>query len=162
MVWSGFEAFVTVFSANNQTVLGPGTNARCSGPYQVALFAHGAEYGDISLAGPNVSDRNEPTILGPWNSNLSFQNGFAQPNTANVTTCDATATSAPGVISKFLTLWVTFSETGHSHTVSFRTPLVETVYHYWFPANFGTWQIDNLSAPGGPGGGWAFSYSPCS
>jgi len=34
-------------------------------------------------------------------------------------------------------------------------------YHYSFPANFGTWQVDNLSAPGGSGGGWAFSYSPC-
>jgi len=35
-------------------------------------------------------------------------------------------------------------------------------YQYYFPANTGTWLIDNLSAPGGPGGGWAFSYYPCS
>jgi len=31
-------------------------------------------------------------------------------------------------------------------------------WSYWFPPDFGTWQIDNLSAPGGPGGGWAFNF----
>jgi len=161
VVWSGFEAFVTVFSVENQTVLGPGSNARCSSPFQVNIFAQGAGFGDIALAGPNVSDRNEPTVLGSWGTNISFQNGFAEPNARNQSDCGGPALSIPGVISTFLSLWVTFAETGQTHTVPFQVPLVETVYNYWFPANFGTWQVDNLSAPGGPGGGWAFSYSPC-
>jgi hypothetical protein len=38
---------------------------------------------------------------------------------------------------------------------------ISTSYTYTFPANGGEWEVDNLSAPGGPGGGWAFSYSPC-
>jgi hypothetical protein len=40
---------------------------------------------------------------------------------------------------------------------------VDTAYKYHFDGNSGTWAIDNLSEPGGPGGGWAFSYlGPCS
>ena len=147
----------------NQTVWGPGANAPCSGPYQMGLFANGPRFGDIPLMGPgNFSDKSEPTSLGPWNSNITLQNGFAQPNAANVTTCGGSARSVPGVTSTFLTQWVSFIEGGQTHTVALPVPLIESVYHYLFPANFGTWQVDNLSAPGGPGGGWAFNFvAPC-
>jgi hypothetical protein len=35
---------------------------------------------------------------------------------------------------------------------------VQTEVSYEFMGNGGTWAIDNLSAPGGPGWGWSFSY----
>ncbi|MGC2034334.1 MAG: hypothetical protein WA761_02675 [Thermoplasmata archaeon] len=54
-----------------------------------------------------------------------------------------------------------FTENEQNFSVPYVLPFTEQ-YTYTFPANFGTWQVDNLSAPGGPGGGWAFSYSPCS
>jgi hypothetical protein len=41
------------------------------------------------------------------------------------------------------------------------TVTVTADFEYTFPSDSGVWGVDNLSAPGGPGGGWAFSYTPC-
>jgi hypothetical protein len=64
------------------------------------------------------------------------------------------------VISNRLTVWFPVSLSDRTVQVPFIIPVTES-YHYTFPANFGIWEVDNLSAPGGPGGGWAFSYEPC-
>jgi hypothetical protein len=164
VVWNGFQANVSVFTLSNQTAWGPGDSTRCSEPFEVDLIASGNISTGIALVLPgNVSDQHEPTVLFPGYPNiLSFQNGFSTPNMANVSTCGGPAWSSPRVVSSDLTLWANFSIGTQNHVQPFLVPLVTSVFHYWFPANFGTWQVDNLSAPGGPGGGWAFSYSPCS
>jgi len=164
VVWSGFEANVTVYSVANQTVWGPGANTRCTAAFAVEWVADGNVATGIPLVAPgSISNQGEPTVLHPGSSNIiSFSNGFSDANAANITTCGGAAESFPPVISNHLTLWVSFAIAGQNHTVPFQLPLVESAFHYWFPADFGTWQVDDLSASGGPGGGWAFSYSPCS
>lgn len=162
--WAGFLATVTVDTVGNETAWGPGANVHCSQPFGVTLSPIGNPSVGIPILGPgNLSDRDEPTVLFPGNSSgISFWNGFGLANSGNVTTCGDPALSLPLVTSTYLTLWASFSFGGQSHSASFSVPVVMSQFHYWFPANFGTWQVDNLSAPGGPGGGWAFSYSPCS
>jgi hypothetical protein len=77
-----------------------------------------------------------------------------------VSTCGS-STASLWVTSHYLTLWYRFSTGQGSATVSFTAPESGAGFHYSFPADFGMWQVDNLSSPGGPGGGWAFSYAPC-
>ena len=62
--------------------------------------------------------------------------------------------------STHITIGIGFEYRGSWHVVD-SVLMVPTHYFYIFPANVGSWAVDNLSAPGGPGGGWAFSYSPC-
>jgi hypothetical protein len=161
--WAGFESNLTVFSLANASVWGPGANSRCSQQFTVVLAPIGDPSVGITILGPgNMSDQREPTVLGPNASNsISFFNGFLQSNLENVSTCGGAAQSLPLVSSTYLTLWAHFDVDGTNHTASFDLPIVEAQFHYWFPANFGIWQIDNLSASGGPGGGWSFSYASC-
>jgi len=162
--WAGFQSNITVSTVENQTVWGPGSNVRCSEPFSVSLSPIGNPSLGITLLGAgNLSDQHEPTVLFPGYVNtIYFLNGFEAANSENVSTCGGPTQSVPLVTSTSLTLWAHFVSDGHNSTAAFTVPIVDSQYHYWFPANFGTWQVDNLSAPGGPGGGWAFSYTPCS
>lgn len=164
VVWNGFEANVTAFSTSNQTEWGPGGNSRCTGPFEVELIADGNFSTGIQLAAPgNVSDENMPTVLLPSNPGpVTFSDRFTVANSANISTCGRGPASLPLVTSHNLTLWVSFTSGGLTRVMAIQAPIIDSTFHYWFPANFGSWQVDNLSAPGGPGGGWAFSYSPCS
>jgi hypothetical protein len=176
-VWGAFVwDTATVSTLTNETAWGPGDNVRCTD--QFALTLHivppsqgGNGYGGQIFNQPwgpqfgtgSKSDRGEPFM---WNlstryGNASsvFHNGFYGSNSAPITTCGGAAQSIP-VRASAVTTWVSFNLGGHNYTVSVHLPLSES-FHYWFPPDFGTWQVDNLSAPGGPGGGWAFSYSPC-
>jgi hypothetical protein len=113
----------------------------------------------------NVSDVDEPSDLFPGQNtslnDLTFANGFENQNTGSISTCGGPARSVfvavPG-----LSLWLHLDSADRNASVSFELPIVSLEFHYVFPPNAGIWQIDNLSAPGGPGGGWAFAYSPCS
>jgi hypothetical protein len=87
-----------------------------------------------------------------------FYNQFYQA-TSKLSTCGTNA-SVQSVKSNHILVGVEFQYSGVSHVVNVTLDL-STSYRYVFPANGGIWEIDNLSAPGGPGGGWAFSYSPC-
>lgn len=87
-----------------------------------------------------------------------FSNGFSAP-TGVVSTCGRGAVQE-NASSSYIQISVDFQEQGVSHVASL-TLDVATNYQYFFPPNQGTWSVDNLSAPHGPGGGWAFSYSPC-
>ena len=160
--WNGFQANVTVFADENETMWGPGSNVRCTLPFEVVLNPTGEFSAGIALLGQgNLSDRQEPNVLYPGYANIVyFSNGFQAANSQNISTCGGSSQSIP-VSSMHLTLWAHFTSGGANHTAPFNVPIVVSAFHYWFPANFGTWQVDNLSAPGGPGGGWAFSYSPC-
>jgi len=88
-----------------------------------------------------------------------FIDNFAVANRGNVSTC---GTSAQNLLTfaTSVAVRIPFSVGNQNYTLAYTIPFLLS-YHYLFPGNFGTWQIDNLSAPGGPGGGWAFSYSPC-
>jgi hypothetical protein len=61
----------------------------------------------------------------------------------------------------FLSIEVPFTLNGSTYTAS--ATIVGTFnYTYSFPANFGTWSIDDLNTgASAPGGGWAFSFAPC-
>ena len=159
--WAGFQANVSVTTVENETVWGPGSNVRCSQPFEAVLDPIGNPSEGLQLLGPgNISDRQEPSVLFPGSpSTISFSNAFGVANSEEISTCDVPAQSLPA-ISSHLTLWVRFAWSGQNYTAPLNLPIIESSYHYWFPSN-GTWQVDNLSAPGGPGGGWAFSYSPC-
>jgi hypothetical protein len=174
-VWGAFWLVIAkVSTLENETVWGPGVNLRCTSPFAVSLItaSQGQVYtGEIfnwpggPLFGPNsTSDSSEPTSYNLSSSangsSLYFSNGFHAANAQNVSTCDGVVRSFPVRSSRF-TVRVPFSSGARNYTVPFTMPSLQT-FHHVFPANFGTWQVDNLSAPGGPGGGWAFNYvGPC-
>jgi hypothetical protein len=148
----------------NQTVWGAGNDVRCKSLFTVAI----RNWGGVVLGGPllgqgNVSDNEEPDSLGHWtypgDVNLTFSNGFTHNNSSNISTCKASA-SSDVVTSPHFDVNVPVAVGGSRYSISVSLPIQET-FHYVFPANFGTWAIDELSASGGPGGGWAFSYTPC-
>jgi hypothetical protein len=109
-----------------------------------------------------TNDSGEPSYTGEngtVHSPIYYYNQFYRPND-NLSTCGAGPATITVVSSSFV-IGIGLSVGGSWHIVPVTVDL-ETTYTYNFPANAGTWQIDNLSAPGGPGGGWAFSYNgPC-
>jgi len=155
--------FANVSENTNETVWGPGSSVRCGQRFSVTLASDYASYeGGMGNLG-NWSDSNEPHtfVYATDNGEFSayFDNGLTAPNMGNISTCDSPQKSLYMHSSGF-GIWLDLSIHGKSTTVLDTLPF-PGAYHYWFPANFGTWQVDNLSAPGDPGGGWAFSYSPC-
>jgi hypothetical protein len=163
--WAGFRAEINVTGVENQTVWGPGQDVRCTTPFAVSV----RYWGGIVLGGPllgkgNTSDSAMPTSLGHWtypgDVNLTISNGFSAINYPFISTCGGGAASIFQKSSQF-EVGIPVAFDGRSYAPSFALPIHET-FHYLVPANFGIWQIDNLSAPGGPGGGLAFAYSPCS
>ena len=163
--WAGFGGEFNVTAQENQSRLGPGSNSPCSTPFDIVPTFWGAIALGIALLGPgNTTDAFEPTTLGatiqPSTVELGISNGFHTANHNAISTCGLGAASGWANSSE-LTASIPISTEGSVTEESYAFPFSDA-FHYWFPANFGTWQIDNLSAPGGPGGGWAFSYSPCS
>jgi hypothetical protein len=173
-VWGAFfQVNASLLSSDSNLAVGPGDESGCSATVSVSLVsvtpAQGYQGGLFTwpgapIFGPNSStDRYEPTQInftpGSGGSSSKIENGFAAANHANVSTCGLPETTL-SMTSSFLTTWVTFRTGGTNQTVAVVFPFVQS-FEYEFPENYGTWQVDNLSAPGGPGGGWAFSYSPC-
>lgn len=162
-----FPVNVSVDRLSSAWAFGPGNNDRCDAAYGVSVspppFIGGI--GWVLLGPGNASDALEPT----WNNftgfegdpiSPHFENGFVGSNSASVTTCDAPAELLT-VSARPATVQIQFPVGGQNVTVAYTIPF-QLQFQYSFPADYGTWQVDNLSAPGGPGGGWAFSYSPCS
>lgn len=162
--WSGFRAEINVTKQSNETLIGPGSNKRCSEPYFVSIhYWGGIDLGFVLLGAGNESDANEPSTLGVWSDpgdiNVSIDNGYSIQNAGNISTCGLSNSSTFSVSSHF-DVAIPVDLARGAFSVVYSLPFVEQ-FHYIFPADFGVWQIDNLSAPGGPGGGWAFSYSAC-
>lgn len=158
---------VSIFQGSSELVLGPGTNSHCSQAFSVVpsqppylgTYA-GWALGTVS----NLSDRGETSSYIPSSYEgyrslaVFFNNSFTGANAVAISTCKTPARSVTlAANSDSLLVSIGFSLNGKNLTAPFVLPFVES-YIYWFPANFGTWQVDNLSAPGGPGGGWAFNY----
>jgi len=161
-----FAVNVSVHRVNSVLALGPGDASRCRSSFAVSVAPPQsiAAVGWVLLGPGNTSDAVEPTSVnftGFQGDPVSpqFENGFSAPNLGSITTCQ-TGTKLLNVSAQPATVEVPFSVGSQNYTVPFTIPF-QLQFQYWFPAQFGTWQIDNLSAPGGPGGGWAFSYSPC-
>jgi len=162
-----FTVNVSIYSVRNSTEFGAGESVTCSQGYSIQFENPStyAEAGGQIMGANNTSDALEPRFAtfdpGLVNSSdvLHFNNSFSTENSQVVTTCDEPARSFPIVESGFLHVWFPV-HASTSFMVPFELTFVQT-FHYIFPANFGSWQVDNLSAPGGPGGGWAFSYLPC-
>ena len=173
-VWGSFwKMSLAIYTAVNTTLWGPGSTSRCTQQFELGAVSVAPAQGFLGalflwpgapLFGPNSSSNiNEPEMVNfsaaYGDSSTIFWNGFHSANSQNVSTCGRGAQTASGR-SNFLTTGVPFRLNGRPFTFSITLPITQN-FSYWFPPNFGTWQVDNLSAPGGPGGGWAFSYSPC-
>lgn len=163
--WAGFRASISVIALENATQWGPARNSRCSAPYSISVrFWGGYVLGGPLLGAGNFSDTEEPLSLGHWtypgDVNLSISNAYTVANHEPVSTCGTSASSTWTVSTHFMVgVPVPQGAAANIYTVSLD---IQEDFHYWFPSDFGTWQIDNLSAPGGPGGGWAFNYlGPC-
>lgn len=175
-VWGGVVLeTMTVDHLTNATQLGPGSNGACSDEFSFHLQISPPNVGyeilgpifDVS-GGPEFgagqySDIGEPLMYNfttsPGNSTSIFYQGFAQANSPTISTCGGPARVVT-VRSVSLDTWVAFEWEGVQHLAPLNLSIHQT-FSFAFPADFGMWQIDNLSVPGGPGGGWAFSYSPC-
>lgn len=160
-----FAVNLSLFTLVNVTAWGPGTNTRCSQPMVVIPSAPPG--GGLVSAGAGVpvpsnqSDQDEATtvnVSGFAGSPVApiWDNGFHSANEPSLSTCDAsavhTSVAAPGP-----QLLIPFNDSGVVREVPYTLPFWEH-YTYFFPADFGSWAIDNLSSPGGPGGGWAFDF----
>lgn len=113
---------------------------------------------DITL--PYNNDALEPNstgVLGGAQSYdlLYYNNSFSRV-TQTLSTC-GTSRQVLSARSNHLDIGVPFVQNGSLRVIG-ATIHIQTNYTYTFLANAGTWAIDNLSAPGGPGGGWAFNY----
>ncbi len=163
-----FTVSLSVLEVRSVTRAGPGLNLPCTTPVQLKLQSPqtyggaGAEVTTIS----NLTDAGEadnatlfPGLSGSTRSPTFFVNGFTRANMNEISTCGKAEQSLPVITQG---LGVTFHVTAANQTYLIPDALPFTeVFSYTFPADFGTWEVDNLSEPGGPGGGWAFSYSPC-
>lgn len=163
-VWDGFGAEFNVTTLENLSSAGLGLDTPCLDPYQIAPSFWGDSILDAPLLGKgNTTDASEPTTLGltisPYGEQLVISNGFTVANHAPVSTCGA-GPASHWANSTVVNTLVPITLGGRLTYQKLALPFLES-FRYAFPADFGTWQVDNLSAPGGPGGGWAFSYSPC-
>lgn len=113
--------------------------------------------------GNYLNDSAEPATyqLAGTGGPIYFSNGFDR-ETLGESTCNDNGPLVEQFTSTHLTVEIPFTYLGSQHLVNAIIPQ-ETTFRYVLPNNAGTWAVDNLSAAGGPGGGWAFSYlGPCS
>ena len=155
------------FNTTNWTIR-QGTGPSGAGCSSVYFATETSERPEIGLTlGTFSNDSGEPSNLTLNDSSsptaggsIHFWNGFYTPS-FSISTC-GTGSELRTVTSDHLTIGINFQPGGNSESLNV-TIEQSTVYQYEFPANAGTWAVDNLSAPGGPGGGWAFDFvSPCS
>ena len=161
----GASASCPAYEANAGTVSTPGLPfASCAG---CPVLGNGtrSDVGEPSQLAYNA------TVGATVYRSVIFNNSFTIDNRGTVSTC-----GGPGQNLSMSTHNVTFqipfatADGTITLTESLYTPSWGSApdgsytaqYWYWFPGNFGSWAIDNLSAPGGPGGGWAFDFlGPC-
>jgi hypothetical protein len=185
-----FNGTVALFFAQQQWNLssvdrvlesGQGPSTQCP-TYEVtqspnlAPWQQSSGCGGCELLGPgNTSDASVPTqfnvsVAGTVGlTSVIFHDAFVQDNDGTVSTCGRAGTE------------INLTSTNLDFQIPFITPngriIVDSAgYNIWpnsipgfgmnftysFPADFGTWQIDNLTlGPGAPGSGLAFLYSPC-
>lgn len=163
-----FLVNVSVVRVVDTIAFGPGPNTRCGSPLQVSLSPSGRTAlipAPIATAS-NQSDGQEGTFLenppapssGPVKT--YFNNSFWESNHAPISTCGEPNGTSVSIHRAGFTVGFNATWEGENLRVPFTIPF-DLNYTYHFPGNGGIWQVDDLSAMGGPGGGWAFSYQPC-
>lgn len=174
-----FQLEWNLSSVDRVLVSGPGPRQHC--PTYDVTGAHGfapwaqSSGGGIFLLGPgNTSDVGVPTQFnfsagGEGLTSVIFHDAFVAPNDASVSTCGRGAAEV-NVSSRHLDVQIPF-QTAHGRVLIDATAYGLGVYSapgfvsnftYSFPADFGTWQVDNLTlGPNASGSGLAFSYAPC-
>jgi hypothetical protein len=160
-------AALNVDRYQDATELGSGANTPCRAEYGVrAQFEGGLALGLPVERNPNSTSPGTSQILStptPGSVNLSFSLQFQSPNMPIVDTCGQSRPIWSAPFSSNNTSF-TFPIPIEGHVVDFAMSLpFQQSFHYEFGPNSGFWAIQNLSAPGGPGGGWAFDLQqPCS
>ncbi|MGP8077824.1 MAG: hypothetical protein ACLQC7_05470 [Thermoplasmata archaeon] len=155
---------VSLYQLQNFTNLGLGINEPCRAYYGVELqLPHLNRSIETWIpTASNLTDAGEVdnfSILStPDNQSTVafFNNSFSVWNADSVSTCGGVAQTIP-VKSSSLTIGIPFTVGGRTLTIPYILPFAQN-FTYRFPANFGSWEVGNLSEPGGPGGGWAFNF----
>ena len=158
---------LSVFRMELQTVPGPGPNTRCADSYRVVVDSPPIDsVAAWGIPNPtNQSNAGQATTLNLsarfWGSPAvpTFQNGFYSSNEPPISTCGISSALVLNDTAPVtgMTLGVPAGLGGAPPTMNY-TPPFSLSFSYVFPPNFGTWEVDNLAAPGGPGGGWAFNF----
>jgi hypothetical protein len=156
----------TIFSQSNSSEVGPGFDTACDSPYDVepAPTNFSSSFGGYVLQGPgNTSNVNEPTafpIAPPQRPPAVFSNGFTTANRPSVSTC-GTHSKEVNFASKSFGISITFLGRYGPVTTHATVPSDQN-FTYYFPANAGTWLVDDLQLNSGlQGPGLAFSWQPC-
>jgi hypothetical protein len=91
---------------------------------------------------------------------MDFENGFVRSNFPSVTTCDSPARTLSFTSAAFDVAVVAATPSGPRTVVA---PVVSNQnFTYRFPADAGTWLVDDLQENAGLyGPGLAFSWEPC-
>jgi len=133
------------------------------------VFAYsGAPTGNVIVGGSSANYTNDsqgrqfsggnstPTNNGVPYSVLYFNDSFYRANDGGLQTC-AGGASQWSARSTYIDYRIPFEYQGSPHVASV-TFNERTNFTYTFPATGGSWEMDDLSSPGGPGGGLSFSY----
>jgi hypothetical protein len=164
-----FPANVAIYHVANTLVAGPGSSSLCpTSPLQAVLSPSPQTglYGAPVAVPSTTSDSGEASYLehidhsGSGTIAAWFNNGFSLANRIAVSTCGSSQELNLSFYSSSFNIGFNATWNGVQYVVSYSIPFALN-FTYSFPADTGTWQVDNLSAPGGPGGGWAFAYQPC-
>jgi hypothetical protein len=164
--WGYFETQNwTVYAESNVTVFGPGVDSSCQTAYSAVPTPTAFNVGidGVTLQGSgNISNAGEPTSFndsGPQAAAV-FVNGFETANRPAVSTCGGPATEL-NFTSVSFHLLVTLPGTDGSVTTVASVSSLES-FTYFFPADSGTWSIDDLQVNNGLSGpGLAFSWQSC-
>ncbi len=158
----------SIYPARNDTTWGPGPNGRCTTPYLVDVArSFSVEVKLLALLPEGTTnDANAPVDVAPWDANDSssviFGDRFLASNTDAIDTCLSSSPVERSISASTITVGLPVRLPDGGATVPVTLP-VTTTLHYWFPAHFGIWLLDDLSANGYlPGAGLAFEFHNCS
>jgi hypothetical protein len=141
-------------------VAGPGANAIVCTGFLATGRPLGNYTGEALQTGNATSNAAENTSISYANyDSVVFHNSYVETD-RSFSSCSG-GEVVLGVTASRIAVGVPFTLDGSSYTAS-GTLEGAFNYTYSFPGHFGTWSIDDLNAgTNAPGGGWAFSFTPC-
>jgi hypothetical protein len=155
----------TVFAQGNASQSGSGPDQPCTSPYgaERSPTRQTTSNNQVPLERTgNTSNMQEPTSvsLPGLAQGALFANGFISANQPPISTCGTSGTELSFSSSSF-DISLTVSGPTGPLTIMTSLPSYEN-FTYDFPANGGTWLIDDLQQNAGlRGPGLAFSWQPC-